>query len=196
VRRQTGAGSSITTGGALTVNLTSGSASGGSFGTTQFASAPVTSVTIPSGQSSATFWFGAATTGTLTIAASAPGYVSGTQQETITTSPAGLGIALPAGTAGSPAIKCGAVSVSVTCAVTGVGAGQSVAFVVTFWDSNQGPVAYSATQASTIEETGQSNGIVTIPANASNSSPGTLTASFGTSTLIFGPFTLTIGVSS
>ncbi len=196
VRRQTGSGSSITTGGALTVNLTSSSANGASFGTTQFASAPVTSVTIPSGQSSATFWFGSATTGTPTIAASAPNYVSGTQQETITTSPAGLGIALAAGTAGGPAVTCGAVSASDTCAVTGVGAGQSVAFVVTFWDANQGPVVYSATQASTIDETGQSTGTVTIRANASNSSPGTLTASLGTSTLTFGPFTLTIGVSS
>ena len=80
--------------------------------------------------------------------------------------------------------------------MTGVGAGQSVAFVVTFWDANQGPVVYSATQASTIDETGQSTGTVTIRANASNSSSGTLTASLGTSTLTFGPFTLTIGVSS
>jgi hypothetical protein len=196
VRRQAGSGGSITTGGALTVNLTSSSSSGASFGTTQFASAQVTSVTIPSGQSSATFWFGSATTGTPTITASAPNYVSGTQQVTITTSPAGLGIALAAGTAGSPAVKCGAVSVSDTCTVTGVGAGQSVAFLATFWDSTQGPIVYSATQASTIDETGQSTGGVTIPANASDSSPGTLTASVGTSTLTFGPFTLTIGVSS
>jgi hypothetical protein len=196
VRRQTGSGSSITTGGALTVHLTSSSPNGASFGTTQFASAPVTSVTIPSGQSSATFWFGSATTGTPTVAASAPNYVSGTQQETITTSPAGLGIALAPGTAGGPVVKCGVVTASDTCTVTGVGAGQSVALVVTFWDSNQGPVVYSASQASTIDETGQSTGTVTIRANASNSSPGTVTSSIGNSTLTFGPFTLTIGVSS
>ena len=196
VSRQTGSGSPIVTGDALTVHLTSSSPSAASFGTTQFASAPVTSVTIPSGQSSATFWFGSATAGTPTLAASAPNYVSGTQQETITTSPAGLGLALAAGTAGGPAVKCGAVGADDTCTVTGVGAGQSVAFVVTFWDSNQGPIVYSASQTSTIDETGQSTGTVTIQANASDSSPGSLTASLGTSTLTFGPFKLTIGVSS
>lgn len=194
VRRQTGSGSAITTGGALTVNLTSSPSSGASFGTTQFASAQVTSVTIPSGQSSATFWFGSATTGTPTLAASAPGYVSSTQQETITTSPAGLGIGLAPGATGSPVVKCGPASASDSCTVTGVGAGQSVALLVTFWNSNQSPIVYSATQASTIDETGQNTGSVTIRANASGSSPDPLAASPGTSTLTFGPFTLTISV--
>ena len=196
VRRQAGSGNPITTGGALLVNLSSSSSSGASFGTTQFAPAPVTSVTIPNGQSSATFWFGSATTGTPTLAASAPGYVSGTQSETITASPAGLGIALAAGTTGSPAVKCGAVSASDTCTVTGVGAGQSGSFLVTFWDSSQGPIVYSATQASTIGETGQDTGSVTIQANASGSGPVPLFGSPGTSTLTFGPFTLTVVVSS
>ena len=65
--------------------------SGATFGTAQFASAPVTSVTIPSGQSTATFWYGLTTPGDPTITASAPNYVSGTQRETITPAPAGLG---------------------------------------------------------------------------------------------------------
>ena len=67
-------------------------------------------------------------------------------------------------------ITCGTVSASDTCTVTGVGAAGSVVFVVEFWDPNQSPVVYSATQASAIDETGQSTGSVTIHANASGSS--------------------------
>ena len=63
VQRQTGSGAPITTGGALTVDLTRSPASGATFGATQFASVPVTSVTISSGQSTATFWYGLTTTG-------------------------------------------------------------------------------------------------------------------------------------
>ena len=121
VRRQTGSGTPITTGSALTVNLTSSPSSGATFGTTQFASAPVTSVTIPSGQSTATFWYGLTTTGGPTITASATNYVSGTQLETITTAPVGLGMALATGSTGSPVISCGPPSTSYTCHVTGVG---------------------------------------------------------------------------
>ena len=94
MRRQTGSGTPITTGSALTVNLTSSPSSGATFGTTQFASARVTSVTIPSGQSTATFWYGLTTTGRPTVTASATSYVSATQLETITTSPVGIGMAL------------------------------------------------------------------------------------------------------
>ena len=107
VRRQSGSGSPITTGGALTVDLTSSPPSGATFGATQFASVPRTSVTIPSGQSTATFWYGSTTAGRPTITASATGYVAGPQLETITTAPAGLGMALATGSTGNPVISCG-----------------------------------------------------------------------------------------
>ena len=196
VRRQTGSGTPITTGSALTVNLTSSPSSGATFGTTQFASAPVTSVTIPSGQSTATFWYGLTTTGRPTITASATNFVSATQLQTITTSPVGLGMALATGSAGSPVISCGPPSTSYTCNVTGVGTTGSVVFSVMFWSAGKSPVVYSATQASMINETGRSTGSVTINANTSGASPTGLTAPLGTSALTFGPFTLTINVSS
>ena len=196
VRRQTGSGSPITTGGSQTVDLTSSTSSGATFGTTQFAAAPVTSVTIPSGESTVTFWYGSTTPGNPTITASAIGHVAGTQMETITTAPAGLGIVLGSGSTGSPALSCGPPGASSNCTVTGVGTSGSVVVSVTFWDSGKSPFAYSATQASTIEETGQNTGAVTINAGSSGSGPEALTASVGTSTLTFGPYTLTINVGS
>jgi hypothetical protein len=196
VRRQAGSGTPITSGGALTVDLTSNPPSGATFGATQFTSAPVTSVTIPSGQSAATFWYGLTTPGRPTITVSASGYVSGIQQETITTAPAGLGLALATGTTGNPVISCGPPAASDTCNVTGVGTSGIAVFSVTFWNSGRNPVVYSATQASTIDETGQGTGSVTINANTAGSNPNGLTASPGTSTLTFGPYTLTIVVSS
>jgi hypothetical protein len=178
------------------VSLTSNPSGGATFGTTQFASVPVTTVTIPSGQSTATFWYGSTATGTPTITASAPGYASGTQLETITTAPVGLGMGLASGSTGSPVIACGAVNAAGTCNVTGVGAAGQVAFIVTLWDSNQGPAVYSATQPSVVDETGQNTGKVTIPANGSGSGRDALSASVGTSTLTFGPYVLTINVSA
>lgn len=200
VQRQTGSGAPITSGGALTVNLSSSPSTGATFATSQFG-ASVTSVTISSGASSATFWYGLSTTGTPTITAAATSYASGTQQETITTSPVGLGMALASGSSGSPVVSCGSVAASYTCHVTGVGSGGHVTFFATFVDGSGNQVVYSSTQASTIAETGQNTGNVTIGANASSSSPSTLTASHTgsatkTSTLTFGPYTLTINVDS
>ena len=196
VRRQTGSGSPIATGDALTVNLTSNAANGMSFGTTQFATASVTSVTIPSGQSTATFWYGSSTPGTNTITVSAPGYMSGAQSATTTTAPAGLGIVLGTGSTGSPAISCGPPAAKSSCNVTGVGTSGRAVLSVTFWGSSADAVVYSATQASTISESGQVSGSATIGAGASGSAPNALTASLGTSSLTFGPYTLTINVSS
>lgn len=84
LQRQTGSGTPITTGGALTVSLTSNPSGGAVFGTTRSASATVTTVTIPSGQSTVTFWFGSPTVGSPTITASATGSVSASQVETVT----------------------------------------------------------------------------------------------------------------
>ena len=192
VRRQTGSGVPITSGGALTVGLTSGP--GATFGLSQFASTAVTSVTIPSGESSATFWYGSTAIGTSTIGAGAPGYASGSQPETITAAPAGLGIALAAGSTGSPVLTCGPPSGSSTCSVTGVGPAGRVAFTVTFWTATRGPAVYSASQSSSIHETGQTVGTVTVDAGAAGSGPNALTASLGTSTLTFGPYSLVVTV--
>ncbi len=154
----------------------------------------MTSVTIPGGQSSATFWYGSAAPGGPTVTASAAGYVSGSQLETVTPAPAGLTLALAAGSTGNPALSCGPPASNATCSVTGVGAAGRIAFSVSFWNGGKSPVVYSATQASTVSETGQSAGSVTIGAGASSSTPGGLTASVGTSTLAFGPYSLTLTV--
>ena len=198
VQQQTTGGTPVNAGsGGLTVNL-SGPA-GSSFAASQFGTS-VTSVTIPAGSSSATFWYANSSTGTPTITAAASGLVSGTQKETITTAPAGLGIVVVGGT-GTPVAACGTPSSSYTCAVTGVGSGGNVTFYVTFVNSSGTQVVYSSAQSSTINETGQNTGSVTIAANASSSNPNTLTASHTgastkTSTLTFGPYTLTITVDS
>jgi hypothetical protein len=156
----------------------------------------VTNVTIPSGQSTATFWYGSSASGVSTIAASAPGYISGAQPATTTTAPAGLGIVLGTGSTGSSVISCGAPAARSTCNVTGVGTAGRAVLSVAFWDSSGDPVVYSATQASTISEAGQVSGSATIGAGAWESAPNALTASVGTSTLTFGPYTLTINVKS
>jgi hypothetical protein len=105
-------------------------------------------------------------------------------------------MALATGSTGSPVVSCGPPGATSTCSVTGVGVAGRVAFSVTFWNAGKSPVVYSATQASTVNETGQSTGSVTIGAGASGSSPGGLTASLGTSKLTFGPYTLTVTVST
>ncbi len=111
----------------------------------------------------------------------------------------GLGIVKTGGT-GTPVVSCGTPSASYTCNVTGTGMAGNVVFTVTFVNSSGTATVYS-TQSSTITESGNNTGSVTINGGASSSSPSTLTASHTgsstkTSTLTFGSFTLTINVSS
>ena len=80
--------------------------------------------------------------------------------------------------------------------MTGVENSGRAVVSVGFVNSGGGPAVYSATQACTIDATGQSSGSVTIAADATGSSSGVVTASLGTSTLSFGPYTLTLDVSS
>ena len=131
-----------------------------------------------------------------TTTASATSYVFSRQLVTITTAPAGLGVALAAGITGRPVISCGPPSASDTCNVTGVGTSGSAVFSVTFLNSGKSPVVYSATQASTVNETGHGTGSATINANTAGSSPDPLNVSLGSSTLTFGQYMLTINVSS
>jgi hypothetical protein len=191
------AGGTPTAIGNLTVALASNSATK-SFGTGQFG-ATVTTVTIPNGSSSVTFWYGDQTVGSPTVTASATGYGAGIQIETITTAPVGLGIVITGGT-GTPALVCGPVASSYTCNITGVGSGGSATFYVTFWNGSKSQVVYSSTQSSTVFESGQNVGNVIIAATASSSNPSFLTASHTgatkTSTLTFGPYTLIISVNN
>ncbi len=68
-------------GGALTVNL--GSSSGAGIFAANSGGTPITSVTIPSGQSTASFWYGDSAAGSPIITASSSGLQSGLQTETI-----------------------------------------------------------------------------------------------------------------
>ena len=68
---------------AATVNLTSNSSGTATFAATSGASA-ITSVSIPGGSSSATFYYGDTKSGTPVITAAAAGLTSGTQTETVT----------------------------------------------------------------------------------------------------------------
>ena len=69
--------------GALTVNLASTSSTG-MFSLSSGGTIPITSVSIPAGQSSASFYYGDTTAGSPTLSASASALQSGTQTETIT----------------------------------------------------------------------------------------------------------------
>ena len=197
VELRDGAGAPIVTG-TTTVNLAG--PTGSSFGTSQFGSG-TTTLTISGSASTATFWYGNSNTGGPTITASATGFVSGSQQETITTAPAGLGMAITGGS-GTPVVSCGSVSTNYTCAVSGVGSGGDVDYTVSFDNSSGSPVVYSATQSSTIAAAGSvTPSSVTIRANSSSSSPNTLDSSHSggstkTTTLTFGPYTLKITVDS
>ena len=176
IQRQDGAGTPITAG-SVTVTGASAPSAGATFGGSQFG-APVTpSATLGAGTSSATFWYGQTATGPATITVTAPGYATGTQIETITAAPAGLGMVKASGSSGTPVISCGVVASSYTCNVTGVGNGGSVKFFAEFVDASGTPVVYSSTQASTITESGNNPGAATIAANASSSSPTALSAS-------------------
>jgi hypothetical protein len=202
MERQDGAGNPITTG---SVSLT-GSASpsaGATFGGSQFGTPITPSFTMNAGTSDATFWYGNTALGTSTITITGTGgYVTATQDETTTAAPAGLGMVVATGSTGTPVVNCGTpIDTSYTCAVTGVHNAGKVVFYAEFVDSSGAPVVYSSTQDSTIAESGQNTGTATITAGSSSSSPTTLTASHSgfttqTSTLTFGPYTLTITVSS
>ncbi len=177
---------------AETVNLSSTSAKG-VFSATQGGS-NVTSVTIPAGQSSVNFYYGDQNAGTPTITAAKGGLTSATQQETITVAPAGLAITLTPTSNGT--LTCQPIAATYSCLIYGLGAGGSATFTVSFETATGAPAVYSTTQSSTITETGNDTGTVSIAAGASSSNPNTLAVSAGNpvaeSTLTFGPYTLNV----
>jgi len=83
VQQQDASSTPITATSSVTVSLSSNSAGTAIFGTTSGASSGVTSVTIPSGSSSATFFYGDTKAASPTITATSPGLTSATQAETI-----------------------------------------------------------------------------------------------------------------
>ncbi len=88
---------------AVTVNLTSSSTGTYIFNTTQNATGPTgpSSVTIPAGKNSVSFYYGDTLAGSPTITASAGGLASGTQVETIKPGPAAtFSLSTPSPTAG------------------------------------------------------------------------------------------------
>jgi hypothetical protein len=99
--------------------------------------------------------------------------------------PVGLGLLVKSNN--NPTVKCGAISSSDSCAVSGVGNGGSVVFYVEFLDANGNQSVFSTTADSIINLSGTAcatnspkNGCVasiTIPKNTATSSPNTVTAS-------------------
>jgi hypothetical protein len=200
IEREDGAGNPLTTG-TVTITGSSSPSAGATFGATQFGAPAPPTVTFNPGTSSASFYYGQTAIGPSTVTATGAGYVTATQTETITAPPAGLAMALATGSSGTPHIVCGSIGTSYTCNVTGVGNNGNVKFFVEFVDASGAPIVYSSTQDSPITETGASTGTPTIVAGTSSSSPTKVTAAHtgggtGTSTLTFGPYTLTINVSS
>ena len=159
VRRQSGSGVPITSGGALTVQPDQQSGRRPSVRRSSSSTA-VTSVTIPSGESAATFWYGSTAIGTITIGAAAPGYTfhepAGDDHRSAGRTRASYSHpAVP----GAPWCRVGHRSASSTCNVSGVGAGGQGDLVGHVRDRRPGPCRSTATtQASTIHETGQSAG--------------------------------------
>ncbi len=189
VRRQTAAGAPITAG-ALAVNLSSSPAAGTAFGSAQFTASHAATITIPAGESSASFWFGSVTPGSPIVTVAATGAVSASQLELITAAPAGLGVALGAGGTGSAVLSCGSPGLSAACIISGVGAGGNATVSIGFRNTGGAPAVYSSTQPSVVTESSPSAGTETIAAGASSSEFLTLPA--GTTRFSFGPYTLTV----
>ena len=193
VRRQTFTGAPITTG-ALTVNLGGSPSAGATFGTTQFASTRLTNITIPDGQSTASFWYGTTSPGSSQLTASAAGAVSGTQVETITTAPAGLGLTLGVGSTGSPVLVCQAPTLSGQCNIAGVGSAGHVVVSLGFRSSSDIPVIYSDADSSAFSGSGSATDTTTVSAGTSSSGPISLPV--GTTNFTFGPYALVINIGA
>jgi hypothetical protein len=167
--------------GGLTVDLASSST-----GTYEFAATSggtsVTSVTIPSGQSSVSFYYGDELAGTPTLTASATGVTSATQQETITAGPAaGLSFTDVMTEEGPATVTCtGTVgSDSFACTISpqsGDDLGRHMSGFVTLIDQFQNLTTSSSPVTVTLSQTGgisvetSTTPTVTIPAGSSTSS--------------------------
>jgi hypothetical protein len=176
------------------VNLSSSPSAGAAFGSAQFAKAHIATLTIPAGQSSASFWFSAATPGSPSLTVAAPGAVSGSQVELITAAPSGLGVALDAGSTGAPVLACQAPGLSAVCTISGIGSAGKAILSIGFWNAGGVPVVYSLTQSSAITGSGPNGGTATVAPGASIS--GSLALPAGATIFSFGPYTLTVNVQA
>ena len=182
VQVRTAAGAPVTTG--VTVDLSSSS-----IGTNEFSAssggAPLTSVVIPAGSSTASFYYGDELAGTPTITVSAAGATAGTQPETISAGTA-AGLAFTGVTAGtsrftrSAAVTCtsGAAAACTLSPRAPRGTSRFMSAQVTLVDRFQNPVANSSGGAVTVSLSqaggdGLSDTSVSIPAGASSSDPFT-----------------------
>ena len=188
--------------GGVTVTLASSGGGTGVFGASQFDATTETTVTVANGSStSAPFYYGNNTVGAPTITASASGYTSATQQETITTAPAGLSLTSITDSGGT--ITCLAPSGDTTSCSGSMAQNGSFTAEVDFVNSSSSPVVYSTTQSSTITVDvthGSGGGTVTIAAGASTSSTTFTANASGASTttvkVTFGPYTINISATA
>ena len=182
VQVRTAAGAPVTTG--VTVDLSSSS-----IGTNEFSAssggAPLTSVVIPAGSSTASFYYGDELAGTPTITVSAAGATAGTQPETISAGTA-AGLTFTGVTAGtsrftrSTAVTCtsGAAAACTLSPRAPRGTSRFMSAQVTLVDRFQNPAANSSGGAVTVSLSqvggdGLSDTSVSIPAGDSSSAPFT-----------------------
>jgi hypothetical protein len=181
VQLQDSTGSPVTIG--TVVDLSSNSAGTNEFAASSGGSA-VTSVTIPPGSSTVTFYYGDELAGTPTLTVSASGATSDTQTETINAGPpAGLSFSNVSTDNGAAVASCtGAVgSVSFACTITpasGTGAGRFMTADVTLIDQFKNPVTNSSGSAITVSLS-QAGGTSVSPATVSiPDGSGTSSATF------------------
>jgi hypothetical protein len=145
---------------AETVNLSSSSK-----GTTEFATAAkgtsVTSVSIPSGSSSVSFYYGDTLAGTPTITASATGLTSATQQETIVAGPASKLVFITSPVSGSASASATEGPITVG-EVDAFGNASTTAETVGLASSSSGTHEFAGTLGGTAETS------VTISSGSSN----------------------------
>ena len=144
VTEETASGTLTTVG--ETVNLTSNSAGTYLFNTTQGATGPTgaTSITIPSGQSSATFYYGDTHAATATITAAVSGLTSGTQQETISAGPVAQ-LNFTTGTVSGTASNSAKVGPLTVQEQDAFGNATTTALTVNLSSTSAGPYEFAAT---------------------------------------------------
>jgi hypothetical protein len=173
VQRQNASNTPVTADPSITVNLLTTSG-GGVFRDTSDTTS-ITTVTIPSGSSSASFKYKDTTVGQPTITASAGALTSATQTETVNNSAvAGLIFSNVTVNGSSVAPSCaGTIGTTYTCTVSG-GNNATVAGNVVFANSSGTPTIYSpASQTLNWTSTGKSSGSGTVSVSGNQTTSST-----------------------
>jgi hypothetical protein len=199
VQEQTSTGIPTTVG--ETVNLTSNAGGTYIFNTASGASTPTgsTSVTIPSGQNSVTFYYGGTKAGSPVITAAATGLTSATQTETIAVGPAtSFGLSAPSSPAAGNAF-------TETITAQDAGGNTVTGFTGTNCVTFSGPTSAPGGQAPAYPASGSclsgsavtfNNGVGTAPITLYNAQAATLTATDGLITGSTASFTVSPGAAS